>query len=194
MTGDQAYHHGTLRQALLDDAAVLLDEGGPDALSLRALARRASVSPRAPYRHFADREALLAALAIQGFAAFAAALAAGDAAAAPGRELEAQAIAYVRFALAAPGRFRLMFGPRRGAADDGLIAAKQAAFGVLQARVDLLAGPGDDSRAEAVGHWALAHGLAVLFLDGRVRDELDGSDDEMVRRVAGATLRFARPR
>ena len=194
MTGHRTYHHGALRSALLDDAAALLNESGQDALSLRALARRAGVSPRAPYRHFADKEALLSALAVDAFAAFGKALAAADAAAEPGRELEAQGIAYVRFALEAVGRFRLMFGPRRFVADDELIAAKQAAFGVLQARVDLLAGPGDDSRAQAIGYWSLAHGLAVLFLDGRVRDELDGSDDDIIQRVAGATLRFVQPR
>lgn len=194
MTDQQSYHHGALRSALLQDAAVLLNDGGQDALSLRALARRAGVSPRAPYRHFADKEALLTALAAQAFAAFGAALAASDAAAEPGRELEAQGIAYVRFALEAPGRFQLMFGPRRFVADDALTSAKQAAFGVLQARVNLLAKPSDDSRAQAVGYWSLAHGLAVLFLDGRVRDELEGSDDEIIQRVASATLRFAQSR
>ena len=191
MGGHRTYHHGDLRRILLEDEAVLLNEGGQDALSLRALARRAGVSPRAPYRHFADKEVLLTALATQAFAAFGAALAAADAAAEPGRELEAQRIAYVHFALDAPGRFGLMFGPRRFVVNDALITAKQGAFGVLQARVDMLAGPGDDSRAQAVGYWALAHGLAVLFLDGRVRDELDGSDDEIIQRVASTTLRFA---
>ena len=190
MTGDKAYHHGALRRTLLEDAAVLLSEGGQDALSLRALARRAGVSPRAPYRHFADKEALLTALAVEAFAAFGAALAAADAAAEPGRELEAQAIAYVRFGLEAPARFRLMFGPRRFVPDDELIAAKQGAFGILQARVDRLGGAGDDSRAQAVGYWSLAHGLTMLFLDGRVRDELNGSDDEIIQRVARATLRI----
>ena len=190
MHGHQAYHHGTLRRTLLEDAAVLLNEGGQDALSLRALARRAGVSPRAPYRHFADKEALLTALAVEAFAAFGEALAAADAAAEPGRELEAQAIAYVRFGLEAPARFRLMFGPRRLAADAELAIAKQGPFGILQARVDRLAGPGDDSRAQAVGYWSLAHGLTVLFLDGRVRDELDGSEDEIIQRVASATLRI----
>ena len=193
MSATSPYHHGTLRSALLEDASILLNEGGQEALSLRALARRAGVSPRAPYRHFLDKEALLTALAAEAFKAFGTALAAADLAAETGRELEAQAIAYVRFALEAPGRFQLMFGPRRLVGDDGLIAAKEAAFGVLQARVDLLAGPGDDSRAHAVGYWALAHGLAVLFLDGRVRDELDGTDDEIMQRVASATLRGSFP-
>lgn len=191
MNGTQAYHHGDLRRTLLDDATVLLNESGQDALSLRALARHAGVSPRAPYRHFADKEALLTALAVEAFGAFGEALAAADAAAEPGSELEAQAIAYVHFGLKAPGRFRLMFGPRRFVPDDDLIMAKQAAFGVLQARVDLLARPGDDSRAQAVGYWSLAHGLTMLFLDGRVRDELEGSEEEIIQRVARATLRTA---
>lgn len=189
MNDNQSYHHGDLRRTLLEDATALLNESGQDALSLRALARRAGVSPRAPYRHFVDREALLTALAVDAFGAFGAALAAADAAAEPGGELEAQAIAYVRFGLQAPGRFRLMFGVRNFVVDDALITAKQTAFGVLQARVDLLAGPGDDSRAQAVGYWSLAHGLTVLFLDGRVHDELDGSEDEIIQRVARATLR-----
>ncbi len=194
MTDHQAYHHGALRSTLLEDAAILLNEGGQDALSLRALARRAGVSPRAPYRHFADKEALLTALAVEAFAAFGEALATADAAAEPDRELEAQVIAYVRFGLQAPGRFRLMFGLRRVVTDEELITAKQGAFGVLQARIDLLAGPGEDSRAQAVGYWSLAHGLTVLFLDGRVRDELDGSEHEIIQRVARATLRVAHSR
>lgn len=189
MNDQSAYHHGTLQRALLDDAAVLLSEGGQEAVSLRALARRAGVSPRAPYRHFADKAALLTALAVEAFVAFGEALAAADAGAEPGGELEAQAIAYVRFGLQAPGRFRLMFGNERPVADEALAAAKQNAFGVLQARVDRLAGSEDDTRAQAVGFWSLAHGLTVLFLDGRVRDELDGSDNEIIQRVARAMLR-----
>ncbi len=189
MNDQSAYHHGTLQRALLDDAAVLLSEGGQEAVSLRALARRAGVSPRAPYRHFADKAALLTALAVEAFVAFGKALAAADSGAEPGGELEAQAIAYVRFGLQAPGRFRLMFGNERPVADEALAAAKQNAFGVLQARVDRLAGSEDDTRAQAVGFWSLAHGLTVLFLDGRVRDELDGSDDEIIQRVARTMLR-----
>lgn len=189
MNDQSAYHHGTLQRALLDDAAALLREGGQEAVSLRALARRAGVSPRAPYRHFADKEALLTALATEAFVAFGEALAAADAGAEPGRELEAQAVAYVRFGLQSPGRFRLMFGTQRPSADEALLAAKQNAFGVLQARVGRLAGAEDDAQAQAMGYWSLAHGLTVLFLDGRVRDELDGSDDEIIHRVARATLR-----
>lgn len=182
------YHHGDLRRALLATASELLEQGGPEALSLRAVARCAGVSPRAPYRHFEDKEALLSALAVDAFNRFGKALAIADADSEPGHAIEAQALAYVRFALAAPGRFRLMFGPRRVEPGDALAAAKAAAFGVLERRVVRDAAPGEDDRARAVGCWSLAHGLAVLFLDERVRDEIEGSDDEIVRRVAAAVL------
>src|SRR5216117_2127251 len=96
------YHHGNLRTALLRAAGERLEKQGITALSLREAARRAGVSHNAPYRHFADREALLAALAAEGFAMLAERLR-GQ----PGREMGE---AYVRFALEQPQRFRLMFG------------------------------------------------------------------------------------
>ena len=196
MAATRAFHHGALKRALLDEAAALLDADGPDVIALRDLARRVGVSPRAPYRHFADRDALLAALAVEAFVAFGQALAAADSAAAPGRELEEQAIAYVRCALAAPGRFRLMFAMRFFTLPEELVLAKQAAFAVLKARVDQVALAGDDRQAQAVGYWSLAHGLAVLFLDARLSDELDdlkGNEDAIVRRVSAAMLRREQP-
>ena len=172
----RGYHHGALKTALLDAADALLDEGGAGAVSLREAARRAGVSATAPYRHFADKEALLAALATRGFEQFGEAL--GEAA----REsdpLAAMGLAYVRFALARPGRFRLMFGP--GISDRGrypeLQAAAARAFERLEAGVR--ADPqksrepdaGRNVRVRAVAAWALVHGLAQLFLDGMLRDE-----------------------
>lgn len=185
-----SYHHGDLRRVLLAQGAALLEEVGSEAVSIRELARRAGVSPRAPYGHFADKEALLSALAAEGFRAFAAALAAAERAAVPGREIEEQAVAYVRFALAAPGRFRLMFGPRRPTREGELAVAKAAAFATLQARVNQQGGGDADRRALAVGCWSFAHGLAVLFMDGPVWDEIDGERDidDTVRRVTAALL------
>src|SRR5919206_2322086 len=96
------YHHGNLRPALLRTAAKTLEKEGLGALSLRELARRAGVSHNAPYRHFPDRDSLLAALAAEGFEML------GDALEKrPRREMGE---AYVEFALAHPQRFRLMFG------------------------------------------------------------------------------------
>src|SRR5262245_65147086 len=100
------YHHGDLPPALLKAAGKILEKEGVGGLSLRELARRAGVSHNAPYRHFPDREALLAALAAEGFAMLGSAQ--REAAAAAG--LRGMGEAYVRFALAHPQRFRLMFG------------------------------------------------------------------------------------
>ena len=182
------YHHGDLRRSLLTHAAALLEEVGSDALSIRELARRAGVSPRAPYQHFADKEALLSALAADAFWAFGAVLAEADDGAATGHAIEEQAVAYVRFARAAPGRFRLMFGRRRVQPEDDLAAAKAFAFAALRAATERIAAPGDDVRALALGHWSFAHGLAVLLLDGRVHEELSTDGDASVRRIATALL------
>lgn len=109
-TSGKPYHHGDLRAALLDAADALLDQGGDGAVSLREAARMAGVSATAAYRHFADKEALLAALALRGFEAFGAAMAAAVAVGDVSPHV-ARGRAYLRFALARPGRFRLMFGP-----------------------------------------------------------------------------------
>src|ERR671910_1744533 len=96
------YHHGDLRAAVLAAASKMIEKEGLAALSVREAARRAGVSHNAPYRHFPDREALLAALAEEGFSLLGESLENRS-----GRELGE---AYVRFALAHPQRFRLMFG------------------------------------------------------------------------------------
>src|SRR5215467_9614279 len=106
------YHHGDLRQALVRSALEILSEGGVGRLSLRAAARRARVSAMAPYRHFADKEALLAAVAEYGFRELATRLTAATATAAdPRAGLAALGVAYVLFACDQPNLFKLMFGP-----------------------------------------------------------------------------------
>lgn len=153
-TSAKPYHHGDLRSALLDAADALLDEGGDGAVSLREAARRAGVSATAAYRHFADKDALLAALATRHFAQLGQALRSVD--------FTEQGRAYVRFALARPGRFRLMFGPVLGRAKDhpALQQTSDAVFAGLTAA----AGSKDD----AVRAWSLVHGLAHLLLDGAI--------------------------
>ena len=94
------YHHGDLRATLLKAAARILERDGPDAISLRDLARGADVSHNAPYRHFPDRDSLFAALSDEGYAQLVDAL--------RGKPWREQATSYVRFALANPQRFRLM--------------------------------------------------------------------------------------
>ena len=166
----------------------LLAEEGADALSLREVARRAGVSAMAPYRHYADKEALLAALAAHGFRGLHDALHRADLEAASGQALVDQAVAYVRFALANPALFRLISGPKRSGAHPELVAAADATYGVLSGRVAAAAADGCDREARAVGCWALAHGLAGLFLDGQISERITAPTDEVIRRVAEAML------
>lgn len=169
-------------------AQKILEEQGVAALSLREAARRAGVSHNAPYRHFADRDALLAALAAEGFARLGEAL---EAAAARGPRARGEA--YVRFALEQPQRFRLMFG---GALRlDAHPALREAAARTYQALVrafEPLAGPQGAPTAAAAA-WALVHGLAQLLLDGHFADarRSGANADAFVRAVLSA-VRFAR--
>ena len=163
------YHHGALRGALVEAGLAILAEGGdPAALSLREAARRAGVSAMAPYRHFPDKEALLAAVAEVGFERLAAALGAADAGADGLAALVAQGHAYVGFALAEPALFRLMFGPTFAKADPSAKEGESAtAFAVLAERVAALASPAEREFV-ALHCWAVVHGLASLALDGKI--------------------------
>ena len=151
------YHHGNLRSALLRAAGKILEKEGVGALSLREAARRAGVSHNAPYRHFEDRDALLAALAAEGFQMLAEAMS-GHA----GKEMGE---AYVRFALGHPQRFRLMFGGAVPMAKypEFHEAASATHRALLEAFKDL---PRPEIAAAAA--WSLVHGLAHLMLDGHL--------------------------
>ncbi len=105
-----AYHHGNLRVTLMALARATLEQDGPEAIALRELAERAGVSNMAPYRHFADKAALLEAVAAQGFAELRHELLGVDNPRDPTKALVAFGVAYVRFATARPGLFRLMYG------------------------------------------------------------------------------------
>lgn len=104
-----SYHHGDLPNALVRAAMELPEEGGAGNLSLRAAARRAGVSTAAPYRHSSDRGALLSAVAAVGYQELAERLSAVHPAPSTPDDLAAAAVAYVQFALARPGLFRVMF-------------------------------------------------------------------------------------
>ena len=158
------YHHGHLRAALLKSASELLEEQGLSALSIRAVARQASVSHNAPYRHFPDRDSLLAELAAEGFS-----LLKKELESRRGREMGE---AYVRFALAQPQLFRLMFGATlRHERHPALRDAAHATYSVLVAAFRGEGTVADPDKAAAAA-WSLVHGLAQLTLDGHFdRDE-----------------------
>jgi AcrR family transcriptional regulator len=179
-----AYHHGDLRAALLDAALALLAEGQEP--TLRAAARRAGVSSMAPYRHYADREALLEAVAVRGVEGLRKALEEADAAAEPGRALVAQAVAYVRYACDHPVLFRLMYGPHRP--KGGICDASQGVRAVLLNR--LAAEIPDRFTPEfAVGCWSLIHGLAMLVLDGLLQEADPDPLNGLVQAAVEAMMR-----
>lgn len=172
----RAYHHGDLRRALVGAALDLLARKGPAALSLREVARRVGVSHAAPYRHFADRDALVAAVAQEGFEALARAM--NDALSGHTASLDrmrAMGHAYVRFALERPAHFRVMFSmdaEARDAYPELAHAADQTYDRLLgEVRAGQQAGTVRDTDPEALADtvWAAVHGLAVLLLDGQLR-------------------------
>jgi AcrR family transcriptional regulator len=181
-----AYHHGDLRAVTLRAARELLEKQGADAVVLREVARRAGVSHNAPYRHFESREALLAALAADGFAEFAQRMASAGAGG------QALGEAYVGFALEHPQLFRLMFGGAvKLRSDPELARASRRAYDGL---VDTFRSRGDvaDPETAAAAAWSLVHGLAHLLLAGHFpQATAEGTQTaEFVRRVTAA-VRFA---
>ena len=179
-----SYHHGNLRAALVEAGLHLLEQGDTADFSLRELARQVGVSPNATYRHFANREALMMAMAAEGFRRFTFALTEG---AASGNGFFGAGRGYVGFARKNPALFRLMFGRFTSTHhSEELGEAGQTAFTVLSSGVaGFLGAPADDPRVKTVALqcWSLVHGLSHLILDGQM--DTMGDIDELV----GAVLR-----
>ena len=180
------YHHGDLRGALIGLALKALEKGGPEALALRSLAEQAGVSGMAPYRHFADRAALLEAVARQGFADLREELRAVDDASDPQKALVAFGAVYVRFACARPGLFRLMFAGAPPTPDDGLAADPNSVFGLFAARIAQIA-PASRRRIAFLACWSIVHGLACLLVGGRIRQKTH-SPAELAERLGEILL------
>jgi AcrR family transcriptional regulator len=161
------YHHGDLRAALLDAALEVLEEDGATALSLRGVARRAGVSSAAPYRHYADREALVSAVAAVGYRDLAERLAAAHPAPSTPAQLADVAVAYVRFATERPALFRIMFSEPCDRDNDERVAATATVTLYLR-EIVARCFPDSDADALAPAIWALVHGLAFLHLDGKL--------------------------
>lgn len=162
---DTPYHHGDLNRALRAAAARILVEDGIGAVTLREVARMAGVSHNAPYRHFPSREALLAALAVDGFISLRRRL---EAVSGPQR-VTALGKAYLAFAAEERPHFLLMFcGAIDKAAFPDPSAAAANAFAVLEAAI--AAEPGG-TPAAALRAWALVHGLAHLVAERQILPE-----------------------
>lgn len=195
------YHHGDLARALVAAAVRLIESGAGARLTLRAAAEAAGVSIAAPYRHFADREALLAAVLAAGFRELTVATdEARRAAPEPMAALAATGVAYVRFAARRPRTYRLMFGPECDkAAHPDLLAAGHEALAVLHHAVaDCKAAGllGDaDVQQIALAGWSLTHGLASLHADGLLAGSAAARNlDATARALVAMLVDGVRPR
>lgn len=160
------YHHGDLRATLLTTAMTMLEEG--ETFSLRAVARRAGVSPTAPYRHFADRDALESALAAEGFRDLKTDLVATRDLPRTTADLIDLGVAYVDFALRRPALFRLMFGNQCDDSNDQRVRAAAELHDLLALALARVFPDSTDTAPLALACWGLVHGLACLHLDGKL--------------------------
>jgi len=190
-TSRSPYHHGDLRAACLRAAMELLEEGGTSALSLRAVARRAGVSPAAPYRHYADRDALISAVGAVGYRELAEHLAEAHPAPSTADDLAAVAVAYVQFALQRPALFRVMFVEPCDRDSSERVAATNAISEYVGAIVRH-SFPGSNPDALATAVWALVHGLAFLHLDGKLDSATPDVVSDRVRGAVHAVLTVSR--
>lgn len=182
----KSYHHGDLRAALLDAGLKALDSNAIEDISLRQIARDVGVSATAVYRHFPDKRALLSAMADAGIERLAeeqqrAARAAGDADA-----FAATGRAYVRFALAHPALFRLIFAYTCPAGET--VFGNSMAARMLQDFSARYTASEEDARQLVIQAWAVVHGLAMLMLDGQLP-----ADDTMIDRVIDPQRLFNLP-
>lgn len=162
-----AYHHGDLRRALLEAARSEIAAHGAQNLSLASLARRAGVAQSAPYRHFADRDELLAAVATHGFEIFTGTLRAASEAGSKAGAIKRICAAYLRFGEENTQLYRLMFASSlvaNAAEGSELLAAAWASFEPLHGRV--AEGSAKQPRLAAYAIWAQLHGFVMLKADG----------------------------
>ena len=175
------YHHGDLRNALVRAAARLAEQGGPDAVTIRAAAREVGVTPTATYRHFSGQQELLAAAKESAFDGMSAAMAGylakipteGDPVETAVRAFEATGRGYIRFAIEQPGLFRTAFCSPEIEGDELPEPADTAPYAMLTEALDRLVevghlDPALRPQAEASA-WAAVHGLSLLIIDGPLK-------------------------
>lgn len=176
------YHHGDLRRALLQAAVRTIGSHGVDGLTLRGVGSALGVSRTALYRHFTDKAALLAAVGAEGFRMLRAELSESWEREGRGPSgFQAMGAAYVRFAVAHPSHYRVMFGADIVAAGHTDLA--QEGTGAFQVLVDAIVelqeqglARRDDSRQMALFVWSATHGVAMLAIDGRLGREPSAVD------------------
>jgi AcrR family transcriptional regulator len=199
MSSKTPYHHGNLRSALIEAGLQLARDGGPDAVVLREVSRRAGVSHNAAYRHFADRDSLLKAICERCMRSLAQLMEKRIAEVGPARcglgaaraRLRATGSAYVEFALAEPGLFRTAFAVPPGLGylqdDEGIGDSGLGPLDLLRAQLDAVSAAGGllpERRANAeLAAWASVHGLSMLLLEGPLRELPEGERDAVRTRL-----------
>jgi AcrR family transcriptional regulator len=175
MTSKKTYHHGDLRQALIEEAIALVAEQGTSNWSLREVARRIGVSHTAPYRHFTDRDALLAAVAERGFQKMSQFLLASLVKILTPHSLRLQTIgiAYVQYAIDHPSEYEVMFRYQKNKQQHlTLQEASHQTFAILVDEIEAGQKNGEfrleDPRQLALVSWSVVHGLSMLLIDGQI--------------------------
>lgn len=177
--GRKSYHHGNLRETLIDSALDILKDGTLDDLSLRALARKAGVSQTAPYRHFEDKEALIAVLIEEGMEKLGEGMAAQMTVADPLERLEKLGMKYVEFSVKYPAHFKVMFEYELCDYDKycSLHNSSDKCFSYLQQTVnDCLRLPNVRNLDPAVAQfaaWSMVHGLSVLLMNQSLMEHME---------------------
>jgi AcrR family transcriptional regulator len=183
-----SYHHGNLREALVEAAIGILAAEGPTGLGLRCAARAAGVSAAAPYHHFGSKEGLLAAVAAEGFRRLTASQAESEGRSpgdlAPRERISRLGRTYVRFARTNPELYQLMFGRsiEDREAHPELVEAAEGSYEKIEAAtLALLADQGNDAMSPKLalnGGWAIVHGLSTLLNDGKIAPGQKGNPEE----------------
>lgn len=186
------YHHGHLRQALIDAAVAEVESVGPAALSMREIARRAGVSHGAPAHHFHDKAGIFTAIATEAFRLASQTI--GPVAEGPYGFLDG-GTAYISFALAHPGHFAVMLRPDLYHDDDPeLTLARDEAFHILYGSAHNLIGlpPAADVTGLVIAGWSLSHGFATLWLNGNLKDRLGPTPTDIANQLRDGVIRLGR--
>jgi AcrR family transcriptional regulator len=184
------YHHGDLRDALVQAALVEVEQAGPEAISIKALARKLGVSQPAPYRHFADREALLEAVTAAAFRQFSATLRESIAKPSKRSKLSRVAQATLAFGLRRNGIYRLMFASRTMACSPKGGELHNAAMETFALLIEALEAPavGLIRERHALQIWATLHGVVMLAEQGLLTGQLAStSREELVEDIVQQT-------
>ncbi|MEM7336281.1 MAG: TetR/AcrR family transcriptional regulator [Chloroflexota bacterium] len=164
-----AYHHGNLKQVLLEEALKFIETDGIKALSLRKVAKQAGVSPGAPYHHFKNKDELIAGLAVRSLEKLdATSEAAAQGQISPQEKLKAVGKAYILYAVENPEQFRLVFSSEQSGSFLSQPPNEAPLFRVLYKVIEELEAIGLVSNVQvaAITAWGLVHGVATLLIDG----------------------------